>query len=800
VASPVFTTQQVGATTFTDSASRTWTVTAGGITNRSVRAVVEVPSWPAEWGTSGKLVTVGLSGAGILRRLRQGASPLDSTLRRRIPSAAGLIAYWPMEDGQNSVQAYSPVAGISPMRTSGLAFASDDSLGGSAALPQVSVPASLLAQVPALPAADWGIEFVYRIDSVPASPTLMLAVNLSGGTAARVEFLVGVGVSRVRSLLADGTVLSTFDSTLNDFTGNWGRIQIYTSTSGGTVSCTAHWVIIGAGNNWFVTSAFTGTPGRITSIQGTWLATEFGTLRLGHLSVMPGPLTLPTSPYQAADTGFATETAGVRFARVCTEESIAFTTPYGFIGTAPVGPQRPNAALDLLGEVQDADVGILHEVRDVVALAYRPRRTLYNQTPALVLDYKQQQVAPPLTPQDDDQQTRNDITVNRPAGSSARATLTTGPLSTLAPPAGVGRYTDSHEVNVQTDDQLPSLAGWLLHLGTYNGVRYPQVTIYLHRNPELINAAREVAIGDRIQIVNLPVWLPPDGADLIVQGITETLGVRTWAITFMCTPAGPWTVGVVGDPVLGRVDAVGSTLAAAATSAATSLSVATIGEPWRTNPMVQPWNLRVSGEVVTVLGVGTVLSPNMLLLSDISGWTASNSTLAWDTTTVNTARGAAASMKCTPNGTSASGGANATALTDPGTVTAGATYTACGWVYVPAGWTDLQVCADWHNTVGTFLASTIGTGVAAPAGAWTFVTQTLTAPASSSRVRLRTRWGSTPAASVISYWWGVRLIPTASVASTSLQAMTVIRGVNGITKALPSGASVSLATPSIVAL
>jgi hypothetical protein len=38
------------------------------------------------------------------------------------------------------------------------------------------------------------------------------------------------------------------------------------------------------------------------------------------------------------------------------------------------------------------------------------------------------------------------------------------------------------------------------------------------------------------------------------------------------------------------------------------------------------------------------------------------------------------------------------------------------------------------------------------------------------------------------------------VASTSLQAMTVIRGVNGITKALPSGASVSLATPSIVAL
>jgi hypothetical protein len=226
------------------------------------------------------------------------------------------------------------------MTTSGLTFASDDSLGGSSALPTVSVPASLNAPVPPVALGDWGVEMVYKVDSVPAALTVVLTVNVSGGTASKIQFLAGVGASRVRALAADGTVISSFDFTLNNFTGAWGRLQISTSTSGGTVSYTAQWIPVGGSTTWLVTSSFTGTPGRVTSVQGAWTAAEFGTLRLGHLSVTPGPLTVSGSVYQAADTGFAEETSAVRYVRLASEEDVPFTTPYGITGTAPVGPQR----------------------------------------------------------------------------------------------------------------------------------------------------------------------------------------------------------------------------------------------------------------------------------------------------------------------------------------------------------------------------------------------------------------------------------------------------------------------------
>jgi hypothetical protein len=71
-----------------------------------------------------------------------------------------------------------------------------------------------------------------------------------------------------------------------------------------------------------------------------------------------------------------------------------------------------------------------------------------------------------IEPVDDDQQLRNDITVRRKDGSSARAIETSGPLSVAAPPAGVGRYDVEVELNLENDLTLADRAGWLLHLGT----------------------------------------------------------------------------------------------------------------------------------------------------------------------------------------------------------------------------------------------------------------------------------------------------------------------------------------------
>jgi hypothetical protein len=350
---------------------------------------------------------------------------------------------------------------------------------------------------------------------------------------------------------------------------------------------------------------------------GSWSPALAG-LAVGHLAVFDvhatwdgTDLTFGTTIFDSADSGFDGETASGRVTRVCGEEGIPLAFPYGLAGTAAMGPQRPGTVLDLLEEAADADVGILYEARESIALAYRPRTSLYNQTPALALDYTTRgEVAPPLEPVEDDTATRNDITATRPSGSSARAVLDTGALSVQAPPNGVGRYPTSQTLNVQADTQLPDLAGWLLHLGTTDEPRYPSVTVNLAAGPWLAGDACAADVGDLITIGNLPVWLPPGDIRAMIQGYTEIIGVFDWSITYNCSPGSPWTVAVLEDTVLGRCDTDGSELAAAVDADDTTLSVAvTAGPLWTTDPAQYPFDLRVGGEIVTATACSGSSSP-----------------------------------------------------------------------------------------------------------------------------------------------------------------------------------------------
>jgi hypothetical protein len=133
-------------------------------------------------------------------------------------------------------------------------------------------------------------------------------------------------------------------------------------------------------------------------------------------------------------------------------------------------------------------------------------------------------------------------------------------------------------------------------------------------------------------------------------------------------------------------------------------------------------------------------------------------------------------------------------------VTAGASYTVCGWVYSPLGWSDLRTAVDWYDASNVFISSSTGSATVVAAGVWTFLKQTFTAPALASRATTRGRWGGTPAATDISYWWALRIIADASVSTTSPQTMTVVRSRNNVVKAQASGAADSLAHPAYVAL
>ncbi|MBO0917542.1 hypothetical protein [Streptomyces laculatispora] len=648
VASPDFRTKAPGITGFTDSAGRVWSLTGtAGISNRQYRFVGETSAWPPRWDVSGADVWVSIEASGILRRMGQGKKALDSTLRRRIPSGPGMLAYWPMEDERDARAAYSPLPNVTPMTVGGLDFAADDSLSGSSPLPKLKNPASLSARVPGTTTMGWQVEFVYYLPTMPVAQTEIMRVSTTNATMRSVVLYASTSGIRLETLDVEGAVISfalyTNADALADFVGVWNRLSIYTGDAGGgQTRVQATWRNVSSNVRSYVVTTLTSTQGRVTTLAGNWGANTEG-MAIGHIAVSATPGTgvagsPPTSTiFEGADDGFTGETSLNRMRRLATEEANQLDLSWldGDTSTLSerMGPQRPNTLLDLLSEAEDTDGGILYERLDRAALMYRDRASLYNQPVRLALDYTARgEVPPPLEPTEDDQKLRNDVTVTRSGGTSGRVIQRDGPLSVSPPPAGVGPYDESVTLSLYDDIQPERIAGWRVHLGTVDEARYPTISVWLHAAPHLIENVLGLDIGDRLTIAHPPPWLPPGSIDQHIRGYTEVLDQFEWSLTFNCAPALPWQVGVVEDPVLSRADTAGSSLAAAATSTAPTLSVATTTGPiWVSDPAQLPFDVRVGGEVVTVTDV-TGAAGDRFDRSVTGGWGTATSGQAWTTT------------------------------------------------------------------------------------------------------------------------------------------------------------------------
>ncbi|NNJ04143.1 hypothetical protein HHX38_08345 [Streptomyces sp. PKU-MA01144] len=644
VANPDFRGKTEGTTSFADGAGRTWT-TAGAaeVSDREYRMVGEVPTWEPKWGPSGRDVWTPVEASGIQRRLGQGQKPLASTLRRRVP-AGGPLAYWPMEEGRDATQAYSAVPDGTALVLTGFDFEGNDSLGGSAPLPKLRNPASMRGTVPRSSAAGWHAEMVYFLPTMPASQTEILRVDVAGSTMSTAVVYASTAGIRIEAR-SGGDVLAFFLYTnataIADFAGVWNRLQLFVSDAGGgQTNVCARWLDTSAGGgHWTAATLITGAQGAAVGVAGTWGAATEG-MALGHLAVFDvagSGLTPGVTIYEGADDGFAGEFALDRLNRLSNEEAAALDLTWVDGDPASpseaMGPQRPAELLDLLYECAETDGGILYETRDRIGMAYRDRTSLYNQAPALTLDYAAGEIAPPLEPVEDDQDLRNDITRTREGGSSARVVRESGPLSVQPPPAGVGVYDDAQTRSLALDAQVVQIAGWDLHLGTWDEARYRAVTVSLHKHPGLIPAVLGLDIGDKLVIANPPSWLPPGPIELLIQGTSETLGLRTWTITFLCTPAGPWTVGVLEDPVLGRLDTDGAVLGAGVDAAGTALEVhsdTVVGPRWIDSAgygAMFPFDVKAGGERMTVSAITNRADSFTRTLAN--SWGTSSSGQAW---------------------------------------------------------------------------------------------------------------------------------------------------------------------------
>ena len=320
---------------------------------------------------------------------------------------------------------------------------------------------------------------------------------------------------------------------------------------------------------------------------------------------------------------FVTETAGNRFKRLCAEEGIAFRGRGNLDDTPAMGVQTQQTLTALLQECADADRGQWTEPRQVLGWGYRTRSSLGNQAPAVTLDYSQRQVTPPLAPTEDDQAPKNDITVTNTDGSTSRQVLAAGAMSVQAPPAGIGRYDTSVSVNLASDSQLDSVAGWILHAATVNEPRYPAISVNLAHSAvaSLYYALQDADIGDRLVIANPPAWLPPGQVSQLIQGAAETAMLRTFTEGWNGVPASPYNVAITDDLVYGRADTDGSTLHAnLGTTGGFGVDTAAGFPLWTTSGADFPFDVIMGGEQITVSAISAGPTPqNFTVTRSVNG-------------------------------------------------------------------------------------------------------------------------------------------------------------------------------------
>lgn len=551
-AAPDFTTQSLGATSFTDAAGRPWTVSGATIDNWHTRFVGQIdviaPHWVDGDPDGGQRVSITASGS--LRRLTQGAKSLDSVLFRDFMKAkpwtavTDLKAYWPFEDSRDATSVASPVSGVKPATIASVSLSADDTLDASLPLANIAggTLASWVAEVPSFTATSWVAELFMNAATLAVSPswTPLWTVGATG-TVRRWSFEANTTTIRLRGFDAGGTEVVN-GSGAATIAGTWRNLAIKITQNGGNIDWEIDQFDL-AGNGTGQTGSLAGTAGRPTDVAYLETAPSGG-ISFGHVAVLTNRD--PGWHGPSVSQGHNGESALNRVKRLCDEEGVPVMAWARQNETVPVsalmGPQRADTLVNLLQECADADLGILCEQRHRPGLAYRVRTTLYNQTPALDVDTLSKGLVNPFEPVLDDQRLRNDITVSRVNGSSAT-------VVDQASISAEGRYQESPPaLNVQADSQLPDLAGWELHRGTWPDLRYPSLSFKLGTQTErrgLLDGWLGAGLGDIARVSQLPSHHPAGPVDQIIEHITEKIGSFRWDVEVTGSPAGVWDVGVL---------------------------------------------------------------------------------------------------------------------------------------------------------------------------------------------------------------------------------------------------------------
>ncbi|MGW1497590.1 carbohydrate binding domain-containing protein [Streptomyces mirabilis] len=720
-----------------------------GMGGKSYRLWGEVPKWPASWDPTGNDVWVDVSVNGILQRLAQGPAPERSVVYNAVTNPIGpqVVAYWPCEDPSDATTIASALVSGSPMTISGTpTLASYTGFGASDPLPGLT-SSSLSGGVVAYdePTATQ-VRFLAFIPAIGLSDGKVICaidqVDYSAGSAQFWELYYSATSTSLtlRMNAADGSLLGIELPHTLDVRGRQMYISVEFQESGTAITRAVRITDINSGLTYSVTDTANVTQlSRVTKVQfGPASRSAVGPngtqflpgVAIGHVTVENTITAVGALGVRLNPVG---EAAGRRIQRLCGEAGIPFDWVGDLDDTVDMGAQGKTNPLSLMQEAVLADAGLLYENLAALGLGYRTRASLYNQDPALVLNYSGFNLSQVPTPVEDDRYLANRVTVSV-GGVTATYEETAGPLSTAPPPSGVGVYGPNASsplaLNLATSD-TPTLldqAAWRVHLGTVDEARYPQISVNLAHasiTPDMRRAILGLRMGDRVQIINPPAWLGGDTIDQLVLGFSESITHFQHRLTFTCAPASPYnSIGYL-DTTTARIDTDGSQLAADLTSTTTSLTVATTSGPgW-----VQ------SGQ----------LNTNRNFEVDLSNWTASGATLARVATPGTPPFGGQWSLQITPDGVSQFPNAGSEQIA----VTVGQQYVLSGWLLCAVS-RNVDLNINWFDNTHAYL-STTANDQQVTANTWTYFQQTVTPPGGAVYANLSPTVPSFPPSSNVLY-------------------------------------------------
>ena len=633
---------RVGAYAINDTAVTTHVFSFDNLIERDIRFTGEIESWPQRWNVKGNDVWAPITAWGIRRRLNApGTTAPSRSAPGRYIAAQSPRAFWPLEDGPDSTTGSpAPETPAAPAMVPSYAQTAQTVQWGKGELaawlpPVLAVQGASLVLRAVVPgaapttgiAADVSMRQhgadddaamvvlgLFKVATQGGNPhTYYISMNWNAGVP---ELKLFREIPGSASTLIDTATAAEAEAGWDDALHHW-RIEATDVGADVTVSAYLDGTLIMSGTHTGA-SLVAGARLDITSLaltRGVW----------GYAVAWVD--TIPSVTAAAAAThGHAGELAANRITRLCTEDGIAVSILGTAIPSEPLGPQRAAPFLELLQDAADADGGPLYEPREFLGFAYRTHRSLYSQTPVVTLDYSAGgEVAPPLEPIEDTDTIVNDVTVTRYLGSSSQVVKETGTLNVQEPsddpPNGVGRYAKDFPLVLATDSQTYQQAAWRRNVGTWDEARYTVLmdltAMEVAGKTALIWAAASLDIGDRLAITNLPEQIGFDGTEQHAQGFVETIESHLRSIAANATPAGPFSVGVLDDTVLGRLDNDACTLNEALDTTETGVDVVSVNTPWGSQ---FPYDINIGGERMTVTGrSGAGLSQTLTVTRSVNG-------------------------------------------------------------------------------------------------------------------------------------------------------------------------------------